>query len=142
MFNKPSRFYGDPEGWVANQTGHMRAGLAWVFWACFGYFIIFEEFPVRWHIFIAIGITYLGFELIKQGWKGWDTIEDWWFVVLYGAGAPLAVFREFELGSGMFYGQIWEIVPFAIVSVLHLTLGIGVRWLQKQSIKRGARNES
>lgn len=133
MFKYASRFRADPYGWLTNQVSHMGGGLAYVFASCYLWLAVFGEFPVRWHIWAAFAVVYLAWEIAQQGWQGADTIEDWCFVVAYGAGGPLLVFREYDLGSGLFYGQIHDLRPFFALACVHLVIGVAIRIVQARS---------
>lgn len=127
----PSNYRGDWYGWTANQLSHMALGLLFSFFACWAAWAVLGEFPVRWNVWVVLGLGYLAFELFTQGWNWADTVEDWLFFAAYGAGIPLLVFREMDPTGGVFVGQIDQLLPFANIVVLHLILGVAVRAVQR-----------
>lgn len=123
----PDFYRRQPELWLANQSGHMALGAAMAILSCAGFLAVFGEFPTRAAIFALIAAAYLfRVEIIGQGWQGFDTVEDTLFVVIYGAGPVLYAFREIAPGSAEFIGNIWDVVPFLVVAVIHL--GLGAAW--------------
>ena len=131
MFNVFSSYRADPEGWLANQTGHVTAGICLAFVVCLLYWRLFGEMPVRLIAWGIVATGYLLFEVIKQGWRGADTIEDWIFVVCYGAGAPLYAFKEVDPVTGAFGALLPDLEPFFMLLGFHLTLGAGIRTAQR-----------
>lgn len=106
--------------WASNQGTHFTLGVAA---ACLGTVLwvhVAGEFPDKLWLFVSIAAIYAAFELAFQGWKGWDTVEDWIFVSVYGAGNAVLVFTEIQpgllaatahldkaaLGFGMFFGHL------------------------------------
>ncbi len=130
----PDSFPLDGYGFTTNQFGH-AAGIGFL---CFVYgmtlvwFLIFGEFPYKEYIALFGGIAYLAFEVYTQGWQKWDTIEDWWFVNVYGIWGPLCSFREVQAGSIDVATDLFAPLPFIGLLVVHLLAGSYVRWRRKQ----------
>jgi len=124
---KSSDFPGDWYGWTTNQISHFWLG---VFFACIGTVVcvlVIGEFPEKLHLLALIGVSYLLFELIFQGWKGWDTIEDWLFVCAYGAGNAILTFTEKTPGDFVADADLrTAAIGFAMAGG-HLAVGIAKR---------------
>ena len=130
---KPDDFYADGYGFTTNQTSHAVAigFLGFVYTSTLFYFLLFGEFPYKTHIAAFSAIGYLVFELVTQGWKKWDTIEDWWFVNVYGVWGPLSTFSEVEVGSPKISADLFAPLPFIALLVVHLWAGSYVREKRK-----------
>lgn len=124
MFD-PDNFRNDPYGYVTNQIGHAFAvgflrltyGVVLACWYFAG------EFPPKWSIILGAGVAYMAYELIDQGWNGWDTIEDWVFVVVHGVAAPVMIFSEIKPGSTKFEGDLLVALPFIVLFMAHIGYG-------------------
>lgn len=129
----PDDFRFDGYGFTTNQFGH-AAGVGFiglVYFVTLIWYIIFDEFPPKEYIALFGGIAYFAFELYTQGWKSWDTIEDWWFVNVYGIWASLASFSELEAGSPVVVTNLYAPLPFIGLLAAHLLAGSYVRWRRK-----------
>lgn len=91
MFS-PEQFKGDWYGYITNQMAHIGFGVAIVVIMMYMHFIITGEFFTRIYAFFVILVGYACFEVCQNG-KFRDTIEDIIFVVGYGAGSALYVFK-------------------------------------------------
>lgn len=130
---KPDDFSKNWYAWATNQIGHFVIGLmlAAIFTAI-GYWL-FGEIPYKLPLWLSIAITYALWESM-QGWNGRDTIEDWLFVALYGAGGAIYVFTEKTLGDSMVTADLFRmLIPLGAV-IGHIAAGVYCR------IKRGALN--
>lgn len=128
----PSNFRADPYGWLTNQVSHIGLGVVWALVACALVLVLFGEFPFRIAIWCIIALCYVGVvELAAQGWRGGDTVEDTIFVVGYGAGSVLWVFREYQIGTGLIIGDVWDALPFVGVAAFHLAIGYALRLRQR-----------
>jgi hypothetical protein len=136
MMFKPDDFARRPYGFTTNQISHAAAvGFLFIVYglslACVW---VFGEYPYKWQIAVIGGVGYLAYELFAQGWQGWDTAEDWWFVNVYGIWAPLAAFSEAPpevaaiTGQFTFVGDLFAALPFIAVFGAHLALGAFMRW--------------
>jgi hypothetical protein len=113
--------------WSTNQISHFGLG---IFAAYVGTFLTFSaigEFPPKMMLFAFIGVSYLLFELIFQGWKGWDTIEDWIFFCAYGAGNAILMFTEQSPGSFVADADFWIAGVGLGMAAGHLMVGIAIR---------------
>tara|TARA_R110000851_G_scaffold120168_1_gene248367 strand:- start:785 stop:1186 length:402 start_codon:yes stop_codon:yes gene_type:complete len=126
---KSDGFAGEPYGFTTNQISHAVAVgfLGLVYGVTFVWFVTFGEFPYKWVLIVFAGVAYAAYELIDQGWNGWDTIEDWWFVNVYGVIGPVMTFSEVEPGSALFTGSILVPIPFVFIFYAHLGFGAYVR---------------
>jgi hypothetical protein len=126
---KSDDFAGKPYGFTTNQISHAVAVgfLGLVYGVTFVWFVAFGEFPYKWALIVFAGVAYAAYELIDQGWHGWDTVEDWWFVNVYGVIGPVLTFTEVEPGSALFTGSLWVPIPFVLIFYTHLGFGAYVR---------------
>lgn len=133
---KPDNFPRDPYSFVTNQTGHalMIGFLLVVYGLSLSCVWLFGELPNKWLIVALGAVGYAAFEMVTQGWQGWDTIEDWFFVNGYGIWAPVLAFSapspevaalDPEIHATV---NLWTPAPFIAVFVLHLVVGAAVRW--------------
>ena len=123
----PSDFARDWYGWATNQMGHFVLGAVF---ACAGtilWYWLAGEFPRREWLFVFIGAGYLAFELCFQKWQGWDTVEDWLFVVAYGAGAAISSVTEREAGSLTADIDVRGVAWAMALAAGHLAVGVGLR---------------
>lgn len=124
----PDRFSDDWYGYLLNQVSHCALGLLFVLTLCAGWLGFSGEFPYRWKVFVFVSVVYALKELLLDRWNGFDTIEDFLFVVIYGAGGTLASFFELAgLPVGLVAFDIKATTPFMTMFVLHLSAGCIVR---------------
>jgi hypothetical protein len=57
----------------------------------------------------------------------WDAIEDFCFVVVYGAGWLAAAFHEVSPGQSGFFGDLYAVMPIIGLFAFHTTLGVFFR---------------
>lgn len=126
----PDDFKADPYGHVTNQTSHsfLVGGILLAYLPVMAWFYIVGEFPVKWMIIAWAAVSYAAFELIVQGWRGWDTVEDWIFVVIHGTTGFVVTFSEIEPGSLKFQGDLAIAAPFIALFLFHLAAGA---WFRK-----------
>lgn len=106
----PSRYPTAPLMWAANQCGHTLLGGMAAFNSAMILFALSGEYPYKQPLFLAVALTYLFcVELVGQGWRGVDTIEDAGFVA---AGAAMVLFPFAEIQPGMI-GLIFDPMAFA-----------------------------
>ena len=130
-------FRGRPYGFTTNQISHTAfVGLLLiVYGSCLVWHLIFGEMPYKWLVALLGGIGYLAYEIREQGWNGVDTVEDWWFVNVYGVWAPLTIFSEAPpevskcIGHAAFVGDLYIALPWVVLFSIHLMLGAVWRWL-------------
>jgi hypothetical protein len=140
---KPDDFKNDPYGHWTNQVAHtMQVGLiAFVYGVTLIYWWIVGEFPTKFSIVAFAAVAYAAYELIDQGWRGWDTISDWIFVVVYGVAAPVYIFTEVAVGDTRFEGDLLTALPFVLIFTSHLFIGslVRARRLRKQKDKEAGK---
>jgi len=132
---EPSAFLNDWYGWLTNQAGHILLGLFLAFFLCVTAFFALGELPYRIDVFVVCLLGYVAFEIISQGWQGYDTIEDTVFVVAYGCGAPLAAFHELNVGSSEVSVDLLALMAFFVVSAIHLCFGVAFRYNRENDRK-------
>lgn len=123
----PDSYSKDWYGYLTNQVSHLALGFATACVMSNLHFMVFGEFAEKWALWFAIAVCYATFELTGQGWRGKDTIEDWIFVSVYGAGVPIAVFSEIEKGNPDLVLNSRVVVPIICFIVAHLIGGIVAR---------------
>jgi hypothetical protein len=90
-------------------------------------FWITGEFPPKWAIVVGAALAYAGYEIAFQGWRGGDTVEDWFFVVFYGVAGPVVSFTELRPGSSLAVFDIMAALPFIALLSVHLLFGAWLR---------------
>lgn len=115
-------------GYLTNQVSHVGLGIFAAWAACLVAFVISSDLPYRWQVFAGISAVYAAKELIIDRWQGADTVEDFLFVVVYGAGGTLASFRQIDDFSSDVAFNIYSTVPFLVACGLHLAGGSFIRW--------------
>lgn len=90
---EPDNFKKDPLGFAGNASGHFLIGF-WIFSFMISYvwLRVFGELPYKEFLWVNAHVLYLILIEYKQGWRGWDTIEDTMFTATYGTGIPLFSF--------------------------------------------------
>lgn len=132
MTIKPDDFKADPYGYLTNQLGHIALGVFFVFIVSRLWFEVFGEYPVRLTLWLVTGAVYFFIvELMLQGWRGLDTLEDTIFVWVYGAGAPLYAFKETIPGDPDLSAQMPALDAFFVAAGAHLLIGVGLRVYNK-----------
>lgn len=125
---KASSFPGDPYGWFTNQCSHILVGVVAAYSLCLIYYIALGEYPYRATVWIIMLVTYLLYEVIDQGYRGLDTVEDTLFTVFYGAGSALYAFKEQAAGGSDLVFKPDLLLPFLYVAVGHLGVGSVYRY--------------
>ena len=88
---------------------------------------MFGELPQKEHLIAFAAISYASYEYWDQGWNGWDTIEDWWFVNVYGVIGPVMTFSEITPGVAAVSVNLFTPLPFIALFAAHLAAGAYVR---------------
>lgn len=129
--HKTDDFSSDWYGYATNQLSHFVLGFtaACVFSAL--HFWSFGEFAEKGALWFTIAFTYAIWELGVQRWRGLDSIEDWVFYSVYGAGAAILLFNETEPGSPILTTSMEYTPPFMALLYGHLAIGIVARIYQK-----------
>ncbi len=123
-------FDSDWYGYATNQIGHaMLIGGVGTFLLALSYWTLFGVYPYRIHLFLAIVVAYSLYECCKQGWHGWDSVEDIIFTAVYGAGGSLWCFRADANELDLIFDPHAALVPFSAMAI-HLGFGIASRRLQ------------
>lgn len=126
----PDDFKSDWYGYATNQIGHaMLIGGVGTFLLALSYWTLFGVYPYRIHLFLAIVVAYSLYECCKQGWHGWDSVEDIIFTAVYGAGGSLWCFRADANEQELIFDPHAALVPFSAMAI-HLGFGIASRRLQ------------
>lgn len=129
---RPDDFKTQPYAYLTNQLGHIGLGLFLVFLVNRGAFEVFGEYPIRLHVWGATLVLYLVVvELMLQGWRGFDTVEDTIFTCFYGAGAPLWAFREIAPGVPAVEVHLEALDLFFLAAGAHLAIGSAYRLFNK-----------
>ena len=133
---QPDDFRTDPYGHWTNQTSHaLQVGMLIMLWGgAVGYFLGYGEFPDKRYFGIAALVVYLAYEILFQGWQGWDTLNDTCFVVGWGVWAPMAVFSEVTPGSSQIIADVLDMWPYILGLFAHLCFGSFVRWMLAKKI--------
>lgn len=121
---EPDDFEGDWYGWLTNQVSHTGLGIFAVFFLSLACFLFAGEMPYKVAVYAVILFGYLLFEMVGQGWRGWDSLEDTAFVVAYGAGGVLSSFSEVSPGSPLVSFSVIGAAPFFFIAATHLAAGV------------------
>lgn len=123
-----SRFDRDWYGYLTNQASHTMLGLFAVWLACTVSFWISEDLPYRTQLFVGLAAIYATKEVVVDRWQGFDTVEDFTFVIIYGVGGTLSAFKQMNNFSADVVFNMHASLPFMVAFVAHLTLGSVYRW--------------
>jgi len=124
-------FSSDWYGYATNQLSHFVLGftMACVFSAM--HFWLLGDFADKAALWFTIAFIYGMWELGVQRWRGFDSVEDWVFYSVYGAGSAILFFNETTPGSPILTTSIEYVMPFVAILFGHLVVGILVRIYQK-----------
>lgn len=126
----PSAFARDWFGYLRNQVGHKEIGFGLSLFVCSITYWTAGAFPVKEAVFIGLVSLYVLFELLEQGWNGFDTVEDTLFFS-YGVTLPLLASEIVEGSSKVILDVQWVSV-LMIIYGLHLILGVVWRVIEKK----------
>lgn len=125
--SSPSNFRKDWYGWSTNQLAHITLGVILAALLSFANFMTIGEFAYKGVLFAIVAAAFA----IQQGkqWKDrpWDTVEDFVFVVVYGAGTVIVMFDEVSAGSPFIQTNILNIAPICAIVSTHLFVGSVIR---------------
>ena len=126
----PDDFKFDPYGHWTNQASHaLQVGMLIMLWGgAVTYLLIMGEFPEKVPFGLAALAVYFAYEIVAQGWRRLDTINDTTFVVGWGVWAPLAVFSGAGPNSPIITANVYEMAPYIGGFFAHLCYGAWVRW--------------
>ena len=124
-----SNFKGDWYGWLTNQVSHASLGVFLTWIACVICYIFIGDLPYKFNVFTALAFAYIVWELVIQEWAGWDSVEDFLFVIVYGVGGTLLAFSQIVGPTVIF--NVFGAMPIFSIFVVHLILGVCYRaWRQ------------
>lgn len=129
--SKAEAYENDWYGYATNQLSHFAIGVATAALLSQLYFAVFGEFVEKGALWFVVAFGYMIFEITRQGWNGRDTLEDWIFFAVYGAGLPIFLFHEVEPGSPVLMINSQLIVPLFAVVFAHLFGGIVSRMMHR-----------
>ena len=120
----PSDFHSDWYGWATNQMAHITLGIMLTaIVSCFN-FLVFGEFAYKAVLWGVVATTYILFVEMQQGKsRFWDSVEDFVFVVIYGAGTSIMMFHEVAPGSPEMRVNITSVAPICVIVTTHLIAG-------------------
>ncbi|WP_158963890.1 hypothetical protein [Chachezhania sediminis] len=121
---RASRFSGDAYGYAGNVAAHVLIGIGSVLMAAQAAQWMIGEYPYRWRIWIGIAVLYAAKEIIIDRWNGFDTVEDFAFVAIYGAGGTCMSFRAMPPGYTDIRFDPAIAQMFFVVFAWHLAIGI------------------
>lgn len=116
-------FAGDWYGWLTNQISHIALGVFIAIWVAGLSYLITGEFPVKWAGWLSCAGIYAVAEVVR-GWNGVDTVEDWTFVSVYGAGGGFMAFSEVTPGEPLLVVSLGDVVFLLSFMVCHLIVGV------------------
>ena len=114
-------FSGDWYGWATNQISHSSLGVFITWLACVAAFLMVGDLPFKINVFSSVAFIYVMKELVLDTWRGWDTIEDFLFVVVYGVGGTLLAFDQIVGDTVIF--SVFGATPIFSVFCIHLFVG-------------------
>ncbi len=119
----PEDFRDDWYGWVTNKISHIALGFMLAAVPSAIWLSGNGEFPQKAWLWPLIALAVAAFQIGAQGWNGWDTIEDWTFIAVFGAGQTVAVFTQFYPQDGILTVSIWHGLPFWAIITAWLVAG-------------------
>lgn len=120
----PSGYDGDWYAYATNQIAHTSIGVFFVALISYGAFMVDGEIPYKMHVFFVIAFIYASKEIFLDKWNGFDTVEDFMFVVIYGTGGTLYSFTEKQAGISEIVFDLEKSAPFFAVCCTHLVIGV------------------
>ena len=120
---EPNQYLGQPYKWLVNQCSHIVLGFVTILFICVSFHFLNGEYPVRVNVGAYSLVAYLLFEILVQGWRRWDTIEDTVFVVVYGGWGTLIASREISIGDTAVTVNPYALTLVAMAVSVHLFLG-------------------
>lgn len=132
FFTVSEDFRGDWYGYACNQLSHAFLGFLTVCLVSMWGYMYFGQFMPKEMLWGIVAGGYLIFEWKSQGLKSpLDTLEDWVFFSVYGAGGPVLLFSEQEKGSPVLETSVLYMGPIVSIMVAHIFAGVVVRLFQK-----------
>lgn len=134
----PDDFRARPYGFATNQISHtLMVGFLWfTYGGTLAGYLLSGEFPHKEWLIVFAAVGYAVVEMVTQGWRGLDTVQDWVFVVLFGVAAPVIIFDESAPGSPRAEVDLIKALPFVVAFHVYLGVGILRRWIEKEGLRR------
>lgn len=93
-FFKPDDFKSKPYGYLTNQLGHIFLGFGITTWYTWIITYLSGVYPSQvLSFFVCVTLYLVVWELIVQGWRNFDTIED---TAYFGMGSSVYLFIHME----------------------------------------------
>ena len=125
MLFTPDNFKRDWYGWITNQWAHVMLGQMLFGLSMIATLLIDGEFASRIYVLAGVAFVYFLWELFTFKPKQfWDAVEDFFFVVIYGAGWVAACFSEVVIGHPTFHSNVYTVLPIVGLFAFHSTLGV------------------
>lgn len=123
----PDDYAKEPELWLANALSHVGLGVWLAIASCGMWLYASGEFPEREAIGVLLVVFYLSYELSRQGWRGFDTVEDALFVAGYGGCGALYCFIEVSPGSDQITAGLFDLIFVSTFPLVHMVAGASIR---------------
>jgi hypothetical protein len=123
----PDSFRKDWYGWSTNQLAHITLGIILAALISFANFMTIGEFAYKGILFAMVAFLFAAQQGRQWLVKPWDTVEDFIFVVIYGAGTVIVMFDEVSPGSPLIVTNIINIAPICAIVATHLFVGSVIR---------------
>ena len=120
---EPSAFKNDPYGYLTNQIGHIFLGVFLTTAYC--WFVDKVSYYPNQVVaaFVVVGVYLLWWELAVQGWRGFDTIEDAFYL---GMGASIYTFIDMQwVIDRVFFAFIVMGIPLSIGTLYRMGKSVG-----------------
>ena len=126
----PEDFRGDWYGWMTNKLSHVVLGFGLALVTSAIWLTENGEFPHKQWLWPGIAFAVAVFQIGAQGWNGWDTIEDWWFISVFGAGGTIVTFTQIDPDYGLLGVSVWSGLTVMTLIGVWLVMGIIYRLLE------------
>lgn len=123
----PSNFRGDWYGYATNQISHTFLGCMIAALICAVTFALKGDLPYKINIFLGVAFIYGVKEIVWDRWQGFDTVEDFLFVVIYGTGGTLLTFTQSQDFTTRIDFEAFKFVAVLLLFFCHLLGGITIR---------------
>ena len=123
-------FSRDWYAYATNQIGHTAIGFVFASLVSYLTFLYLGEFAPKECIWLFSAMIYGAWETLN-GKPSWDSLEDWIFFAIYGAGSATMLFSEVSAGSPMVVTQIVYVPKFTAIIAAHLSVGVVARIVKK-----------
>lgn len=90
-------------------------------------FFLKGDIPYKINIILGVAVVYGIKEIIWDKWHGLDTIEDFLFVVVYGAGGTLLTFTQTQKFTSLLDFETHKFVAVFLLFSFHLLCGVFAR---------------